>query len=368
MNRILRGLRGYEKGQVLVLALVLLLLGGLIIAPLLGYMSTGLKAGQVHEKKMAELYAADAGIEDAIWKIKEDAPGLPKSLDDDDLSYSIANVNDKVVAVNIDYISDDGGGIYRVISTADGTTVDSIISRVHGDFSDFLDNVITSGGDIILQPNVEVYPGEGEPHGPIDNYPQENWPTAELLSAWYLRDVEDLSPYPNATIDIAVTPSIGPLYRDGDLDIINGGSAGLTAVLNGTVYVTGNLDIGKTNQEFTLDLNGETIFVEGEIDIGGKCTLTGSGCIIAVGDIFFSPYIDSNPDNYVFVMSVEGTVWFNPGSDFYGAIAGNVEVQLQPGVSATWTPPPTEEEGGVNFPGGGGGGGVDWGIYTWEIS
>ena len=59
-----------EKGQAFIVVLILLLLGGLIIAPLLAYMSTGLKAGQVYEKKTDELYAADAGVEDARWQIE----------------------------------------------------------------------------------------------------------------------------------------------------------------------------------------------------------------------------------------------------------------------------------------------------------
>jgi hypothetical protein len=45
-------------------------------------------------------------------------------------------------------------------------------------------------------------------------------------------------------------------------------------------------------------------------------------------------------------MSVNGTVWFNPNGDFYGSLAGNVEVQLQPGNTLTWSDPP----GGLNFP------------------
>jgi hypothetical protein len=54
-----------EKGQALILALILLAIGGLIITPLLGLMTTGLLTGQVYENKMHELYAADAGVEDA---------------------------------------------------------------------------------------------------------------------------------------------------------------------------------------------------------------------------------------------------------------------------------------------------------------
>jgi len=69
MKRTLNKLIRDEKGQALIIVLILLLLGGLIIAPLLGFMSTGLVAGQVFEVEMEGLYAADAGIEDACWKL-----------------------------------------------------------------------------------------------------------------------------------------------------------------------------------------------------------------------------------------------------------------------------------------------------------
>jgi hypothetical protein len=58
-----------EKGQALIIVMILLVLGGLIIAPLLGFMSGGLVAGQVYEVNMEGLYAADSGIEDACWKL-----------------------------------------------------------------------------------------------------------------------------------------------------------------------------------------------------------------------------------------------------------------------------------------------------------
>ena len=59
-----------QAGQAFVIVLILMLLGGLIIAPLLAFMGTGLKSGQVFEKKTTELYAADAGIEDGIWQVQ----------------------------------------------------------------------------------------------------------------------------------------------------------------------------------------------------------------------------------------------------------------------------------------------------------
>lgn len=62
--------RRHQSGQALIIALVLLMLGALILGPLLSYMGTGLKTGQVYEKKTSIIYAADAGIEDAKWKIE----------------------------------------------------------------------------------------------------------------------------------------------------------------------------------------------------------------------------------------------------------------------------------------------------------
>ena len=59
----------------MILALILLAVGGLVITPLLYYMGSGLKVGQAYEELMYELYAADAGIEDAIFNII--TPGAP---------------------------------------------------------------------------------------------------------------------------------------------------------------------------------------------------------------------------------------------------------------------------------------------------
>jgi len=63
-----------EKGQALLIVLVLMLVGGLIIAPLLSHIGTGLKTGkEVYEERTGLFYAADSGIEDALWQIKHEA-------------------------------------------------------------------------------------------------------------------------------------------------------------------------------------------------------------------------------------------------------------------------------------------------------
>ncbi len=61
-----------QKGQILALVLVMLLLGSTLCVSLVSSSTTGLSTGQVYENKAAELYAADAGIEDARWQIKYD--------------------------------------------------------------------------------------------------------------------------------------------------------------------------------------------------------------------------------------------------------------------------------------------------------
>ena len=61
-----------EKGQALILVLLMVTVGSLIIVSLLGFIGTGSKSEAVSLKKTNELYAADAGIQDAVWQIKYD--------------------------------------------------------------------------------------------------------------------------------------------------------------------------------------------------------------------------------------------------------------------------------------------------------
>jgi len=64
-----------ETGMALILVLVLLLLGGITIVPVLAHISDALKTGQQYENKSKELYTADSGVEDGLWRIKYDFMG-----------------------------------------------------------------------------------------------------------------------------------------------------------------------------------------------------------------------------------------------------------------------------------------------------
>ena len=74
---------------------------------------------------------------------------------------------------------------------------------------------------------------------------------------------------------------------------------------------------------------------------------------------------DTDPDDFIFVMSVTGTVNFQPQGDFYGSVAGDVNINLQPGSSLFWNgaPPPLKYPGAEPSDRN-----VIQAIRTWEIS
>jgi len=364
MMRKLAKLRKDQAGYALVWVLVLLIVSGLLLIPLLLLMTTGLTSSDIREESTQRFYAADAGIEDGSYKILYSDPYLPAV--GYTYSYPLAvEINGSTVAVEIYGVEE---GTYKITSTATDngsgktTTIESYVSA--SDFTLFFGSAITSLGDVNLQPGTTVdgdvicggsLTGGGTVTGDVTEGAEIGyWPTAEQFSEFFLGDVGGLAPFPDAAIDIDDIEEsegirgIGPLYRQGSLEIVSSEND-LLATLGGTVYVTGDLEVGQTNKDFTIDLNGKTIFVEGSITFGGKCAITGLGAIIAVGDVDFQPHMSSDEDDFVLVMSVEGIVNFQPLDDFYGAVAGDVAVNLQPNVDLMF---PGTGGDGLNFPGG----------------
>ena len=69
MVRLLKQLLSSEKGQALPIVLAVLALGGLTIAMSLNYTSTSLNSSRILQEKMKGVYAAGAGVEDALWSL-----------------------------------------------------------------------------------------------------------------------------------------------------------------------------------------------------------------------------------------------------------------------------------------------------------
>ena len=391
MKTIVKRLARDEKGAALVLVLILLLISGLIIGPLLSYMGTGLITGEVYETRTDELYAADAGVEDAIWKIQHGetpvCPGSPEKW-----SYNIADINGKNVTVYIEYDVD--AGMYKItsISAIDdgggtaaitGTAIEAYLSVSYLDFSALLDNALVSQDTITISPNSEVHgdvwlPDEEDLDNKGDIYDGVvkdsddmiiTWPTYEQLSTYYMGLVQG-APDPGDSIDIKDTKTIGPCLTEGSLVVDNTGDPD-TLVLEGTVYVNGDLEFQQAgSNNYTVDLNGNTIFAEGSIDFPSEhVSISGSGCIIAVGDIDFHPSITSGGDDFVLIMSIAGEVQFHPNGIFTGCIAGDANVDLQPNSYIQWISP---EGKGLDVPWGAGGADetpiVTWlSIESWEV-
>jgi hypothetical protein len=96
MRRMANRVKGDEKGQALVWVLIMLALAGLIIAPLLGFMGSGVKISQAHKEEMLRLYAADAGVEYALWHLAQPGPAPSR------LGPLTLRVNERVVKVKVE--------------------------------------------------------------------------------------------------------------------------------------------------------------------------------------------------------------------------------------------------------------------------
>lgn len=346
-----------QKGQATISAtMILLLIGGILIPPCLGFAVVSLKASQSGEQVLKGRYAADSGVEAAMYQI---------SQNDTNPTVSDYSLNDRNVDVTIQEIV---GGVYKIISTATSDTGgNTTIECYYGtlDYSSLLDSAITTNGTLKLFSGTNVTgnistsdcsvvcsPGNcpGCPNWTccVDcpnctnccSEEQLAWPTAEKLSEYYYNKAKDY-PYSSDTIDLAGNDlTIGPLYQDGELKIRNSKTnENATLTLNGTVYVTGDLNIATTQNSFTLNLNNQTIYCNSStekyaITVGPhKPTIIGSGCVIAVGGIYFAPGGDvGGKDDFVLIMSLEGTAYLQPDGSFYGAVAGNAEVDMKHGM------------------------------------
>ncbi len=99
MKKRLSEIRKGESGMILPIVLIMLIMGSFLTVPVLNYVATGIKAGEMVEKKVEGLYAAEAGVEDALWKIRNDTPAsFP-------YSYQLTDVNGLSVSVVIDEVA-----------------------------------------------------------------------------------------------------------------------------------------------------------------------------------------------------------------------------------------------------------------------
>jgi hypothetical protein len=316
--KLLKRMLKKEAGQALPMTLILLVLGGLLVVPTLAFMSTNLTANRTVDQSNLRLYAADAGVEEILWNIKyNESFTLPADGDEWPPSGPLTlNIDDRTVEVEI---SKQAGQPYKITSTAtspDGrnTTVECFLNA-EANFAWLFEHALTSSGDINLSPNDVIYGGaicggqvNGDPEqirtGEIVEGSTMQFPTEELLSAFYVQDVDSPDKtqyyypdngYPSSSYNVSGGTSSNPviipaLYRNGNLSITGSGYARL----GGTLYIDGQFDF--SDKDVTLDLNGQTIYATyynncsgNAVYFGPDCETYGPGCVIGVGDINFQP-------------------------------------------------------------------------------
>jgi len=98
MKMSLQFTKSYERGYALISTLVCLMVCGLIIAALLGYANTTLRARASLERNIKGLYDADAGIEHVIWCLGSGATpatNLPQTVNNNDVLMEIQDMGER---------------------------------------------------------------------------------------------------------------------------------------------------------------------------------------------------------------------------------------------------------------------------------
>jgi hypothetical protein len=114
-----------EKGQALVIVLVLVAFGGLVIAPFLGHAGDGLIGSRIYGEAISQQYSSDAGVEHAIWGLTYGT--LVQQINDsgdNTTSYTLGQtINGITPEINITRTDN---STYEITSIANNGTIQAI--------------------------------------------------------------------------------------------------------------------------------------------------------------------------------------------------------------------------------------------------
>jgi cytoskeletal protein CcmA (bactofilin family) len=284
VKRILRG----ERGGVMELVLTLLTVSGLVMAPLLGLMSTGLVTGQVYEQKTDELYAADAGVEYGIWHLQQGGSVA------DVLEFTL---NDKAVTVEIEELPHDCYELatYEITSTATSQkgSETTVLCHVTG-ITLYVDELILdANAGTVYWPNNVYVTGDVELSAEVHIVGDLKAGGNVILNQGSLIGgivcvAGDLTMNNNATIQASV-------YVGGDLTLNN--LAIIESDLNvmGAATVSGSADIyGDIHANEAVTLEGQSPQVHGSVWTNGSVSVSGQYALID-GDVCAGGTITADP-------------------------------------------------------------------------
>lgn len=343
-----------QHGQVMIIALILIALVSLMIPPLMGFMSSGLKQGTALENRTNQLYIADAGIESACQTILAgklndrdedgnwtftDANGNPQSI----WQYTVYDVNEPSSSASVTITLLAGtteGQDYSIVSTGTdskggSTQIEAKIRAEIGQYFSFLNNIGTTDGIFNVQGSGKVtIDGIIQSSNPDINATFESggwggvyggvWPEETLLENYYGAQIAPDNP-------TAVPPYDNPNYFP------SGWTIDTETTLTESVYVVGDCEI---NADLTLGTN-VALFVDGSIKSDPKAVVTGPGVIAATENILLFPKnYSGNPGEGLFVFCL-GNLELKPSNTFYGWAIGRESIHIYQGTGPdfNWVDP-----------------------------
>ena len=254
LRRALKTVNREQKGQVLIVVLILLLVGGLMIPPMLNLSATNLKVHRMIESNALRLYAADSGVEDGLhWLINGKQTGWSWTWDEDSGSGTRDpyTLNNNSVDVTIEMLEEQGSNKYKITSWATGM--------------DGSTTVLSTAWAIVWIEGDQEYTAQDPP------------PAGDI--------------HVNGDCDIKGVSVSGNLTAEGNVTIRTTGD------IEGSVYIEGNFEIGESGT-----VTGDVVCVTGNI------TMENSGPIDAdihfLGDDCTFTLNNSNPD-----AKVNGNIW-----------------------------------------------------------
>lgn len=328
-----------QRGMILPLVLVFLVLGLLLLAPALGHGYTTLVSATVVESKAEQIHAADSGVEEGLyWLIHgkaqgsayELAPGATLWHDGPWVRSEPYTLNNNSVSVTVTRVVGPDEYLYTVTSIATGadggsSTVVAQVYAVPFNEYDFYEGNLEIDhdlvGNIFVDGNLSLETGNTTVTGDVVTTGTLSLTQgAEILGDVY--SVGDVSLGQSALIQCTVFCTEGdltmeqqsdlepPINVEAELHFLNRDGSVLTlanqADINGDIYSWGNLTINMNNPTNVITGN---ILVDGDLtidmsDVNAKGTINGN--LYATGLITIkmgSKHSDIN-----------GTAHFNPGN------------------------------------------------------
>ena len=333
-----------ERGRILVWALVILGIGALLLPVFLSHASTNLFATRAIEKGLKEQYAADAGVEKALWYMQNGGE-LPEG--EEILAPPILQdfaVNNRTVSVRIEKEAEE---VYKITSTA--TSADGSSTKVvsHVKFVIIIPSVfdhaavalgsderecdIDLGGSFETGSSIEVRGGDIYANGNICLSGSAEVDGDAAATGTISCPTEDCDEILGEKVENAPTISAPDLDITALLTEAEAGgmyigdwSTNHSTTL-GPLHITGNLSI---EGNATVTLEG-TVYVDGIITMQGTSEILGGYTIVAEGDITLRGNGKIDPANFPYVISTGGNITIT-GNNYTSAVvyAPNGDVTL----------------------------------------